>query len=66
MPLTFVRIGESACIKRILGKDELSGSEVWASPLDNRYYNRTIGGQTLLSVKTPGSTRQSMAQRIHV
>lgn len=69
MPLTYMKIGESACIKRVLGKDDTQrflGSLGFTSGQSVTVVAET-GGNFILSVKDSRiALDRSMAQRIHV
>ncbi len=69
MPLTFMKIGESACIKRVLGKDDTQrflGSLGFTTGQSVTVVAET-GGNLILSVKDSRiALDRSMAQRIHV
>jgi len=69
MPLTFMKIGESACIKRVLGKDDTQrflGSLGFTAGQSVTVVADS-GGNLILSVKDSRiALDRSMAQRIHV
>ncbi|PKL13202.1 MAG: ferrous iron transport protein A [Spirochaetae bacterium HGW-Spirochaetae-8] len=69
MPLTFMKIGESACIKRVIGKDDTQrflGSLGFTTGQSVTIIAQS-GGNLILSVKDSRvALDKSMAQRIHV
>ena len=69
MPLTFMKIGESACIKRVIGKDDTQrflGSLGFTTGQSVTIVAQS-GGNLILSVKDSRvALDKSMAQRIHV
>lgn len=69
MPLTFLKIGESGCIKRVIGKDDTQrflGSLGFTTGQSVTIVAQT-GGNLILSVKDSRiALDKSMAQRIQV